>query len=108
MHRDSIPDYLQELNFCGPSITLCFEEDGRFGMASETGASEGLAWWERAAQARRVAEMLSPADAWLAEAYAAECEARARGIGQSYSPDLKRIVHPGYKSAVKLSPKRAA
>jgi hypothetical protein len=77
-------------------------------MASETGTSEGSAWWERAAQARRVAEMLSPADARLAEAYAVECEARARGIGQIYSADPKRFVHPAYKSARKLWAKRAA
>lgn len=47
-------------------------------MASNASPSETLAWWARAAQARRVAEMLSPRDAQLAEAYAAECEDQAR------------------------------
>ena len=48
-------------------------------MVGKASPSETLAWWARAAQARRVAGMLSPPDAQLAEAYAAECEAQARG-----------------------------
>ena len=47
-------------------------------MATKTGPSETLALWARAAQARRVAGMLSPKDAQLAEAYAVECEKQAR------------------------------
>ena len=47
-------------------------------MATKAGPSETLAWWARAAQARRVARMLSPRDAQLAEAYALECEDQAR------------------------------
>ena len=47
-------------------------------MATKAGPSETLALWARAAQARRVAGMLSPKDAQLAEAYAAECEQQAR------------------------------
>lgn len=49
-------------------------------MASNAIPSETLAWWARAAQARRVACMLSPRDAQLAEAYAVECEDQARAI----------------------------
>lgn len=40
--------------------------------------SETLLWNARAGQARRVASMLSPRDAALVEAYARECEDRAR------------------------------
>jgi hypothetical protein len=47
-------------------------------MASKASPSETLAWWARAAQARRVAGMLSPPDAQSAEAYAVECEDQAR------------------------------
>ena len=47
-------------------------------MASKASQSETIAWWARAAQARRVAGMLSPRDAQLAEAYAVECEDQAR------------------------------
>ena len=47
-------------------------------MVSKVSPSETLAWWARAAQARRVASMLSPRDAQLAEAFAVECEDQAR------------------------------
>jgi hypothetical protein len=47
-------------------------------MASKASPSEILAWWARAAQARRVAGMLSPRDAQLADAFAIECEDQAR------------------------------
>jgi len=41
------------------------------------------AWVARAAQARRIAVMLSPEDAKILEAYAVECEAKAaRPTGQ--------------------------
>jgi hypothetical protein len=43
-------------------------------MASKLALSESLAWWTRAAQVRRIASMLPPRDAKLAEAYAVECE----------------------------------
>ena len=91
-----------------PVYHALLDTDGRFGMASETGRSESLAWCERAAQARRVAAMLSPADARLAEVYAAECEARARGLGRSHLAGLQHVVDPVFKSAGKVSPKRAA
>ena len=48
-------------------------------MVGKASPSETLAWWARAGQARRVAGMLSPQDAQLAEAYAVECEDQARG-----------------------------
>ena len=48
-------------------------------MVDEASPLEALAWSARAAQARRVAGMLSPRDAKLAEAYATECEDQARG-----------------------------
>jgi len=47
-------------------------------MVSKASPSENLAWWSRAAQARRVAGMLSPRDAQLAETFAVECENQAR------------------------------
>jgi hypothetical protein len=52
-------------------------------MAGKASPSETLAWWARAAQARRVAGMLSPRDAQLAEAYALECEEQARGTSSA-------------------------
>jgi hypothetical protein len=42
--------------------------------------SEALLWHARAGQARRIAGMLSPRDAALIEAYARECEDRARAV----------------------------
>jgi hypothetical protein len=45
---------------------------------TKMGLSETLMWRARAGQARRVAGMLSPRDAVLLEAYARECEDRAR------------------------------
>ena len=47
-------------------------------MANKASPSETFAWWARAAQARRVARMLSTRDAQLAEAYAVECDDQAR------------------------------
>jgi hypothetical protein len=47
-------------------------------MVSKASPSETVVWWARAAQARRVAGMLSPRDAQLAEAHALECEDNAR------------------------------
>jgi hypothetical protein len=43
-------------------------------MASKASPLETLAWLARAAQARRVAGMLFPRDAQIAETYAVECE----------------------------------
>jgi hypothetical protein len=45
---------------------------------TKMGPSETLLWHARAGQARRIADMLSPRDAELVEAYAIECEGRAR------------------------------
>ncbi len=62
-------------------------------MASKATPSETLAWWARAAQARRIACLLSPRDAQVAEAYAVECEGHARAAsfgGRSLSPALGR------------------
>jgi len=49
-------------------------------MARKLALSESLVWWTRAVQARRIASMLAPRDAKLAEAYAVECEHQARAI----------------------------
>ena len=77
--RNSNPDYFQELKFLRRLISVRCENvsasDGEQGGPSET-----LAWWARAAQARRVADMLPPRDAQLAEAYAVECEDQAREV----------------------------
>jgi hypothetical protein len=78
-------------------------------MFSGTGAS-ATDWWRRAAQARRVAAMLSPQDARTAEAYAVECEARARDTGRSHSAGTEHglTLSQGLKSTGKLPAKRAA
>jgi hypothetical protein len=41
-------------------------------------------WLGRAARARALAMMLSKADAKVAEAYAAECEAEAKRLSEAY------------------------
>jgi hypothetical protein len=46
------------------------------------------AWVMRAERARRIATMLSRKDAEAIEAYAKECEARARAIGRQTMPPL--------------------
>jgi hypothetical protein len=76
----------------------------------DTGPSESLKWWVRAAQARRVATMLSPGDAQLAEAYAAECENRARRSDnvQGSMTSGPRIADPIFKSAGRRPPRQAA
>lgn len=58
---------------------------------SKIGLSETLLWHERAGQARRIASMLSPRDAELAEAYAIECEGRA----QSASSEGAKVYNRG-------------
>ena len=55
-------------------------------MAIKTAPSGTLAWWARGAQARRVAGMLSPRDAQIAEAFAAECEDEARAASRDSLP----------------------
>ena len=83
-------------------------------MASKLALSESLAWWTRAAQARRIASMLPPRDAKLAEAYAAECEHQARAISaestrpRSSSVRSQRSVDPTFKSVRHPSPEQAA
>jgi hypothetical protein len=78
-------------------------------MASTVSPSETLAWWARAAQARRVAGMLSPRDAQLAEAYAAECEDQAReasfGSLRSGRSTVQRVVELSPGSIRRVSPK---
>src|SRR5215831_6105934 len=68
-------------------------------MASKASPSETLAWWTRAAQARRVAGMLSPRDARLAEAYAVECEDQAReassgGLRSARLASARSVANP--------------
>jgi hypothetical protein len=73
--------------------------------------SESLTWWGRAAQARRVAIMLSPRDAQLAEAYAAECENRAlcfEQVRQGVVASRPSIVDPVFEFAAKITVRRAA
>jgi hypothetical protein len=80
-------------------------------MASKASQSETLAWRAREAQARRVACMLSPRDAQLAEAYAAECEDHAReaavgSVRLGRSASLQRVSKPVLKSVGHVSPKQ--
>jgi hypothetical protein len=80
-------------------------------MVTNACPSETVAWWARAAQARRVAAMLSPRDAQLAEAYALECEDNAREISavrveQRRSASLHYVVNPIVKPNGPASPKR--
>jgi hypothetical protein len=78
-------------------------------MASTVSPSETLAWWARAAQARRVAGMLSPRDAQVAEAYAVECEDQAREASfcslQSGRSTVQRVVELTTGSIRRVSPK---
>jgi hypothetical protein len=80
-------------------------------MATKASPSETLAWWARAAQARRVAGMLSPQDAQLAEAYAAECEDQARvassnGLRSVRSALVHSLGNPNARSSRSRSPKQ--
>jgi hypothetical protein len=80
-------------------------------MMRDAGPSESLTWWGRAAQARRVAAMLSPQDARLAEAYAAECENQARrsdNVLQGPATSGQRKADPKLKCAERRLPRRAA
>ena len=54
------------------------EEQVDDSMASKATPSETLAWWARAAEARRIARLLSPRDAQIAEAYTAKYGDHAR------------------------------
>jgi hypothetical protein len=78
-------------------------------MANKASPSETLAWWARAAQARRVAGMLSPRDAKLAEAYAAECEDQAREAssgGRRSARPAPRPSDPVANSPARGSPRQ--
>jgi hypothetical protein len=83
-------------------------------MASKLALSESLAWWTRAAQALRIASLLPPRDAKLAEAYAVECEHQARAISaegirpRDSSVRSQRAVDPTFKSVRRPSPEQAA
>jgi hypothetical protein len=82
-------------------------------MVSKASPSETVVWWARAARARRVAGMLSPRDAQLAEAHALECEDNARetstgGVQQGRSVSLSYAVNPIVKANGPASPKRCA
>ena len=79
-------------------------------MASKASPSETLAWWTRAAQARRVAGMLSLRDARLAEAYAVECEDQAReassgGLRSARLASARSVANPVSISTGRGSPK---
>ncbi len=76
------------------------------------GQSETQVWNARAAQARRLASMLSPGDAALLEAYATECDDRVRatlckiterhlpsGIARARDPDQTARQAPHRKRA---------
>ena len=70
-----------------------------------------MAWWARAAQARRVAGMLSPKDAQLAEAFALECEDQAREASFSGLLSARLVIaHPAANpigsTAARGSPKQ--
>jgi hypothetical protein len=80
-------------------------------MAIKASPSETLAWWARAAQARRVAGMLSPRDARLAEAYAVECEDQAREVSfgdlrSTRSAIVRSVLDPTLSSPGRGSPKQ--
>ena len=80
-------------------------------MASKATPSETRALWARAAQARRVAGMLSPRDARLAEAYAVECEAQAReasffSLRSGRSTSVRPAVEPASGSRLREIPDR--
>ena len=80
-------------------------------MANKASPSETLAWWARAAQARRVARMLSTRDAQLAEAYAVECDDQAReassgGLRSARSTLAQSIGNPIPNSTRRGSPRQ--
>jgi hypothetical protein len=68
----------QALRFRNRYVAIYQQNEMLILMVRKAGPSETLGYWIRAAQARRVASMLFPRDAQLAESYAAECEAQAR------------------------------
>jgi hypothetical protein len=80
-------------------------------MVGKASPSETMAWWTRAAQARRVARMLSPSDARLAEAYARECEDHAckrspDGVQQDWSASLWLVANSAAPSVGPAPPKQ--
>src|ERR1700756_5203254 len=81
-------------------------------MASKASPPETRGLWARAAQARRVAGMLSPRDAQLAEAYALECEDQAReaclySLRPGRSSVVQCVADPASGSLLRISPKEA-
>jgi hypothetical protein len=79
-------------------------------MASKASPPETRGLWARAAQARRVAGMLSPRDAQLAEAYALECEDQAReaclySLRPGRSSVVQCVADPASGSLLRISPK---
>jgi hypothetical protein len=60
-------------------------------MISKESLSETMMWRARAAQARRIASMLSPRDAALVEAYARECDDCARAASIEVAGANKRL-----------------
>jgi len=83
---DSIPDCFQELKFLRRLISARHGTAKARAKQSKASPSETLAWWVRAAQARRAARMLSARDTQLAEAYAIECEDQAREASSRWPP----------------------
>ena len=69
-------------------------------MVGKASPSETLAWWARAAQARRIAGMLSPRDAQLAEAYAAECEDQARAASFGGFKSGRSVIAPSVADSI--------
>ncbi len=57
-------------------------------VARQRRAAAPQAWLGRAAQARRIAAMLSRADASILEAYALECEAQAAALLDPPAPPI--------------------
>ena len=76
-------------------------------MGSKATPSETVAWWARAAQARRVAGFLSPRDAQVAEAYAAECEDQARAASFRGHPLTRRLADR-VANAASVSPRQVS
>jgi hypothetical protein len=62
-------------------LTILFQRARRPITASER-------WFSRAARARQIAMMLSSADAKVAEAYAAECEAEAKRLSEAHGAPI--------------------
>ncbi len=72
-------------------------------MVSNLERSDSLTWLARAAQARRIAGMLSPSNARLAEAYAAECDYQAR---RPSTEGIRTFVMDGARHGGAMKPTR--